>query len=82
MDCSKSLLQGAKATNAYEKLEKQAFGESTFGDEHFEKFDYVISASMINNDGWDQSIFHQLLHFTKMGGYIIFATKLDLKQDN
>ena len=35
---------------------------------------------MINNGGLDGDIFKQLLNLTKMGGAIIFATKLTLDQ--
>jgi len=37
---------------------------------------------MINNDGWDESVFLQMLDYVKMGGFIIFATKLNLNQEN
>jgi hypothetical protein len=37
---------------------------------------------MINNDGWDEKVFHQMLDTVKMGGFLIFATKLNLSQDN
>jgi hypothetical protein len=37
---------------------------------------------MINNDGWDEEIFHQMLKCVKMGGFLIFATKLNLTQEN
>jgi len=37
---------------------------------------------MINNDGWDDEVFLQMLDYVKMGGFIIFATKLNLNQEN
>lgn len=37
---------------------------------------------MINNDGWDRDVFLQMLDMCKMGGFIIFATKLNLNQKN
>lgn len=37
---------------------------------------------MINNDGWDKNAFDSMLKYVKMGGFIIFATKLDLNGDN
>ena len=46
------------------------------------KYDFVISSSMINNDGWDEKVFHQMLDLVKMGGFLIFATKLNLSKDN
>lgn len=33
---------------------------------------------MINNDGWDLKVFDEMLKFTRMGGFLIFATKLDI----
>lgn len=53
MDCSKNLLQLAEKKKAYEKLERIALGETEIDASHHDKYDYVISASMINNDGWD-----------------------------
>ena len=57
MDCSKSLLQIAQAKKAYEKLEKVVFGQGEVDPSHEGKYDVVISASMINNDGWDKRAF-------------------------
>lgn len=37
---------------------------------------------MINNDGWDKRAFQKMLSYTKMGGFIIFTTKLNLNQEN
>lgn len=37
---------------------------------------------MINNDGWDENVFFKLLDYVKMGGFVIFATKLNLHGDN
>lgn len=82
IDCSKTLLEAAQQTKAYEKLDKLVMGESKFGPEFQDKFDFVVSASMINNDGWDEKVFKQMLDFTRMGGFVIFATKLDLHQEN
>ena len=33
---------------------------------------------MINNDGWNEKVFNEMLDLTKMGGFLIFATKLDI----
>lgn len=59
MDCSKGLLETAKEKKAYEKLEKVAFGGKDQIDtlEHYDKYDFVVSATMINNDGWDDNLF-------------------------
>jgi len=37
---------------------------------------------MINNDGWDLDAFHNMMKYCKMGGFMIFTTKLDLNQEN
>jgi len=37
---------------------------------------------MINNDGWNEDVFHKMLKQVKMGGIMIFATKLALNQEN
>ena len=37
---------------------------------------------MINNDGWDEDVFLTMLSFVKMGGFLIFSTKLNLNQEN
>jgi len=37
---------------------------------------------MINNDGWDEQIFHQMLGCLKKNGILIFATKLNLTKEN
>lgn len=54
IDCSKNLLQIAESKKAYEKLEKLAIGESEISKSHKGKYDFLISSSMINNDGWDE----------------------------
>lgn len=59
-----------------------AIGETEISEEHNGKYDFVVSSSMINNDGWDEEVFHKMLKPLKMGGIIIFATKLDLHQEN
>ena len=82
IDCSKNLLQIAENKKAYTKLEKVAIGETEIGQEHNGKYDFVISSSMINNDGWDEKVFHDMLKQVKMGGIVIFATKLNLNQEN
>lgn len=58
------------------------FGEGDLDESHIGKYDVVISASMINNDGWEQEAFSNLLKYVKMGGFIIFTTKLNLNQEN
>jgi len=37
---------------------------------------------MINNDGWEIEHFHQMMKYVKMGGFMIFTTKLNLNQEN
>lgn len=61
---------------------KTVFGQETLDDSHNGKYDVLISSSMINNDGWDKTAFQKMLSYVKMGGFIIFTTKLDLNQEN
>lgn len=84
MDASQSLLNVASAKKVYDKVERVAFGltPSAIGKEHTGKYDFIVASSMINNDGWDRSIFMDLLKLLKMGGFLIFATKLNLHNDN
>lgn len=51
-------------------------------EQYIEKYNFVISNSMINNDGFDEQIFIHLLKCCKLGGYIIFATKLNQRFEN
>lgn len=57
LDCSRNLLASAKQTNCYESLEKTVFGQRGLDESHHGKYDVLISASMINNDGWDKEAF-------------------------
>jgi 2-polyprenyl-3-methyl-5-hydroxy-6-metoxy-1,4-benzoquinol methylase len=79
IDCSKSLLSVSKDKNCYETLDQCAFGMdyTEVPEKHIGKYDFVISASMINNDGFDQEVFKHLLSCLKLGGFVIFATKLN-----
>jgi len=84
IDVSNSLLQVAKGKNCYEHLEKVVFGMdyTVIPEHHHEKYDFVISASMINNDGFDDQVFFHLWKCLKMGAFCIFATKLNFHQEN
>ena len=51
-------------------------------DEHLDQYDFVISPTMINNNDLDEKVFLDLLSCLKLGGFVIFATKLDyFKED-
>ena len=84
MDCSKSLIEYTKEQNNYKSLEQVYFNKSDEVDtsHHYGQYDFVVSPSMINNDGWDEEILLKLLDYTKMGGFVIFATKLNLNYDD
>ena len=84
MDCSKNLLKIAKDKKVYENLERIVFGQddTAIPEEHHEQYDFVISASMINNNDCDKRMFLDLLKCLKIGGFAIFATKLNLNQEN
>lgn len=78
MDCSKNLLKIAQEKKVYERLDKTVFGQEDVDPSHLGKYDVVICASLINNDGWDKSSFETLLTYVKMGGFIIFTTKMNI----
>jgi predicted TPR repeat methyltransferase len=84
LDCSKSLLSISKDKNCYENLDQCAFGMdyTVVPEKLINKFDFVISASMINNDGFDIEVFKNLLSCLKLGGFVIFATKLNFAGDD
>lgn len=82
MDCSKNLLAISESTKAYERLDRVAIGETQADEHHEDRYDFVISSSMINNDGWDERVFEQMLGYVKMGGFVIFATKLNLQNED
>ena len=41
------------------------------------KYDFVVVPSMINNNGFDQKVFLDLIGTVRVGGFVIFATKLN-----
>lgn len=57
MDCSKTLLKVAESKKIYSSLEKVAMGQDELSMENIGKYEFVISATMINNDGWDEKVF-------------------------
>ena len=65
-------------------MEQSVFGMdyTKIPEQHINKYDFVISASMINNDGFDSRVFKDLLKCLKLGGFVIFATKLNFAQEN
>lgn len=73
----------AKDKKIYESIEQVVFGlENDIPEKYHDKFDFVISATMVNNDGFDFKVFTDLLKCLKLGGYLIFATKLNFAQEN
>ena len=84
MDYSKKILAIAASTKCYQSLERVVFGqqETEIPPEHLEAYDYVVAPSMINNNDLDRMIFENLLQCCKIGGFIIFATKLDYFKEN
>jgi len=51
--------------------------DTVIGEEHKGKYDFVIAASMINNNDCEKKMFLDLLDCLKIGGFAIFATKLN-----
>jgi hypothetical protein len=84
MDCSNSLLEIAKDKDCYHHLERKVFGhkDTVIPEEMKNKFPFVSAASILNNDGYDLKIFMNLIECCQIGGFIVFATKLDLHQRN
>ena len=60
-------------------MERVIFGQPEFDipEVYIDKFDYVISPTMINNNDYDEKVFLDLISCVKLGGFIIFATKLN-----
>ena len=84
VDCSYNLLSIAEEKKAYKKLQRQVIGNKDveIPAEFEEAFEFVICPSMINNGGFDIKVFTQMLQCLRVGGFAIFATKLDThKQD-
>ena len=45
--------------------------------EYKDQFDFVIVPSLINNNGYDRKVFMDMLYCLKVGGFAVFATKLN-----
>ena len=46
------------------------------------QFAFVSAATILNNDGYDLNIFMNMVECCEIGGFIVFATKLDLNLKN
>jgi 2-polyprenyl-3-methyl-5-hydroxy-6-metoxy-1,4-benzoquinol methylase len=84
VDCSNNLIEIAREKKQYSNLERMVVGQPDYeiDDSYKEQFDFVVVPSMINNNGYDKKVFIDMLKPLKIGGFAVFATKLDqLKQD-
>lgn len=65
-------------------MERGVYGQkdSVVPEKFLEEFDFVTCASLINNCDLDIKIFYDLLSMVKVGGFCIFATKLDKMNNN
>ena len=45
--------------------------------EYKDQFDFVVVPSLINNNGYDRKVFTDMLYCLKVGGFAVFATKLN-----
>lgn len=84
VDCSNNLIQIAAGKNQYSHLERMVVGQADHEiDERFKgQYDFVVVPSMINNNGFDIKVFKDMLYCLKIGGFAVFATKLNyFKQD-
>ena len=84
MDCSNSLLEIAKDRKCYHHLEHRVFGmkDTVIPPEMKNQFAFVSAATILNNDGYDLNIFMNMIDCCEVGGFIVFATKLDLHSKN
>ena len=84
IDCSYNLLSIAQEKKTYKKLERLVFGQPDVEvpESYHNAFEFVIVPSMINNGGFDMKVFEDILKCLRIGGFAIFATKLNyLNQD-
>ena len=79
IDCSYNLLSIAEEKKTYKKLERLVFGQQgvDIPSAYDGAFEYVIVPSMINNGGFDKKVFVDILNCLRIGGFAIFATKLN-----
>ena len=45
--------------------------------EYKDQYDFVVVPSMINNNGFDLKVFKDMLYCLKIGGFAVFATKMN-----
>lgn len=74
----------AEEKKCYKSIDKVNIGDKncTINPIHNDKYDFVVCPTLINNDGWTVEVFQQLRSYTKMGGYIIFSTKLNINEED
>ena len=79
VDCSNNLIQIAKSKNTYIHLERMVVGQPDYEilPEYKDQFDFVVVPSLINNNGYDRKVFTDMLYCLKVGGFAVFATKLN-----
>lgn len=79
IDCSNNLLKQAEQRDIYKSLDRFVCGQKDkqFPSKHLGKYDFVTCNSMTNNTDFDEVIFHQMIECLKIGGFAVFATKLN-----
>jgi len=79
VDYSRKILAIASMNKCYQSLERVIFGQKGLDipQHHLGAYDFVIAPSLINNNDLDRTIFENLISCCKIGGFIIFATKLN-----
>lgn len=84
VDCSYNLLSIAEEKKTYKKLERMVVGQEgvDIPENYHGAFEFVMVPSMINNGGFDMKVFKDVLLCLKVGGYAIFATKLNFKKQD
>lgn len=84
IDCRQTKLQTAQSKKCYQSIERLVFGleDSVVPEKYIGKFDFVTCASLVNNSDLSIKIFYDLLSTVKIGGFVIFASKLDKLNNN
>lgn len=79
VDCSNNLLEIAREKKQYIDLERMVVGQPDYEIDaaYHEQYDFVVVPSLVNNNGYDKKVFLDMLKPLKIGGFVVFATKLN-----
>jgi len=83
IDMCQKMLDRATENKAYNEVYRVELGKkNSIPKCHKNSYDFVVCPSLISNNGglkrdFDRIIFENLLQCCRVGGYVIFATKID-----